>query len=266
LHCRWLKCYKKSSGATEAFTREIDEFENEPRWFYEYRVEATADSTQFCGGAPVAFAAANSFGINYHIFQASDGLEFSQDFFPIFFPLEEGVPHTIRLELDNVGEPSFKWFIDGEIALEGAAEGPFPVNSPRVTWHGRSWQIPTLNTWDYVRYGTLPTDASADFNSDGSVDHADVFFIAECIDRSAAGESAEPSCTWADMNGDDSVDCSDWDIIKQDSWTGPPVDPPLMTACGEGAIPAVSNWGTIAMIGLTLCLATTIYRRRPAGA
>lgn len=248
-------------GDTQAFRREMPEFELELHWFYEYRVEATADSTQVVGGAPIGIAAFNSFGINYHIFHASDAIRFSQDFSPIFFPIEPGMPHTVRLELNNIGDPTYKWFIDGQVVLEGDAEGPFPDNSPAFVWQGRSWQLPTLNTWYYIRYGTIPTEGSADFDSNGSTDSDDLFYISECIERSAAGEAAYPSCSWADMNGDNAVTCLDWDVIKADFWDGPPVNPPPMIVCGEGAIPTVSEWGLLAMIGMMTSTATIIYRR-----
>ena len=247
--------------STEAYRRSIEQFNEQPNWFYEYRVIATADGAEIPNGAPTVLAAANFFGNAYHCTVASDRIKLSGDIdLPILFlDVEEGVPHTIRLELFNDPPPAtFHWYVDSELVLEGLADSPFPDFNSTITWQGRTWMQPTLNSWFYIRAGDIPIAGSADFNSDGEVDEFELFYIEECIERSASGEPADPSCQWSDINADNTVDCTDWQIIKNTLWTGID-DPPDLAACiaGPPPIPAVSHWGVVVLM-LTLAISGSL--------
>lgn len=236
----------------EALRRSIEAFNGRSNWFYEYRCSATSDHIEIPAGAPAVLAIGNFAGNNYHATLSSDRIKLSGDAdLPIqFLDVEPGVPHTIRLELFNDPPPAtFHWYVDSILVLEGLADSPFPDFDSRVTWQGETWQQPTLNAWYYIRFGDIPLPASGDFDSNGAVDSFDQFYFAECLDRSAAGEPAYPSCSWADMDAGGSVDCGDWEAFRA-AWTG--AEPPApIPACAPPA-PGVSPLGTLALAAATL--------------
>jgi len=174
------------------------------------------------------------------------------------------MPHTVRLNLFNDPPPAtFHWYVDSVLVLEGLADGPFPDFDSRITWVGRTSTMPTLNAWRYVRYGDIPLGASGDFDSNGEVDSFDHFYFSECQERSAGGEPAFPSCSWADFDDNDTVDCSDWSAFKA-AWTGLG-NPPINVACGEGAVPALSAWGMLVAALSILTAASLAFRRSDVG-
>jgi len=59
--------------------------------------------------------------------------------------------------------------------------------------------LESTTRWDYIRYGTIPDDASGDFDSDGDVDADDAYFFVDCL---LGPGSLWPGCAWADMNAD----------------------------------------------------------------
>ena len=122
----------------------------------------------------------------------------------IFVPIEPGAPHTYRLEL--YGADTYAWFIDGQVVDSGVPEGAFPSSNPSMTWRTKAAWTGSTSRWDYIRYGTIPTDASGDFDSDGDVDDEDLYFFQDCL----LGPDADgPGCRWADMNGDGNADGAD---------------------------------------------------------
>ncbi len=198
---------------SQALSRSMQAFNGRASWFYEYSVSATADHNEISNGAPTVVATGNAMGNLYHATLASDRVKLSggPNLPILFLDVDEGVPHTIRLELFNDPPPgTFHWYVDSVLVLEGLAKSPFPDFDSRITWQGRTWMQPTLNAWYYIRAGDIPVDGSGDFDSDGRVALFDYFYFSECVDRSASGEPAFPSCAWADMDADGDVDFHDF--------------------------------------------------------
>jgi len=260
-------CPKAGEGAQDAFRREIEDYNGSAAWYLEFRVRTTGDSEDIIFGAPIALSAANSFGVLYHITVADDQLQLIRDLgLPILLiDLEPGIPHTIRLELEENPIPSYSWYINGYLVDNGSAEGGFPADNSTITWRGRAAQFPTTNHWHYIRYGDIPVDASGDFDSDGEVDDFEVFYFDECLSESGAGVDAGPGCRWADMDGDTDVDCDDFDLFA-DAWTAPGGPPPLIPCVAGGGIPATSHWGAIIMATILLAGATILFRTKSARA
>ncbi|MBI5764095.1 MAG: hypothetical protein HZA51_11275 [Planctomycetes bacterium] len=70
------------------------------------------------------------------------------------------------------------------------------------------WNTPSINIWDYVRYGVIPQEHSGDFNNNGTIDDTDLYYFVDCLlgpDYDAAG----PGCKWADLNADGKADAAD---------------------------------------------------------
>lgn len=251
-------CPGPGSGAQDAFVRSVQEFNGHPLWFVEHRVLTTGDRSEIPGAAPTVLAAGNAFGVGYNVTVACDQLKLLRDTdVPVlFFDVQPGIPHVIRLELDNGAPAIYRWYIDGLLADEGLAEGPFPAADARVTWLGGSWQLPTLNAWDYIRYGDIPADGSGDFDTSGTIDTRDFYFFGEYFSGEAI--DAGPGGRWVDFDGDADVDCSDWEAFRA-SWTDTAHDPPVFIPCFEGEIPALSEWGVGVMLLLVLTTATMVF-------
>jgi hypothetical protein len=207
-------CPNGPIGATEGYRRFFPELVGNPTFFVEWRVEGRGPNSELILGAPTALAVANSFGEAYTFFISRDLAKLNRDnLLPIVFvPIEPGVLHTHRLELYD--EDLYIWFIDGIEVNSGVPEGPFPSDDARCTWLGRSGEFPTVNTWDYIRYGDIAIDESGDFDSDGDVDLRDHFYLSECIEAGFRGNGpnipADPGCEWADTDGDGDVDWADY--------------------------------------------------------
>jgi len=202
----------------------------------------------------------NAFGMDYSAIVARDRVKLFRDAgLPIlFFDLQAGVFHRIRLELRNDPPPTYKWFLDSVLVDEGLAEGPFPANDARIGFRGRSWHLPTFNQWDYIRFGDIPIPASGDFDSNGAADSFELFYFQECLDRSEAGETANPSCSWADMNADNTVDCADADLFAA-IYTGNPADLNFFQC--NPPIPAVSDWGAAVLTLMLAAIGALAFRR-----
>ena len=206
-------------GGHDSYVRDIEAFNGVPNWFYEFRVSATGPRSEISGAAPTAFAAGNSFGELYRVVLARDQVNLLRDVdLPIlFFDIEPGVPHTIRVELNNEIVPTYRWFIDGLLVDEGEAEDVFPSDNSRITWRGKAWFEPTENAWYYIRYGIPPTEHSGDFDSDSDIDSRDYFYFAECVAERGNGPGipTDPGCTWADMDADGDVDFADFATFQR---------------------------------------------------
>jgi hypothetical protein len=174
-----------------------------------------------------------------------------------FFDIAPGMPHTYRVE--QIGDQSYTVFIDGLVVDSGVPFGNLLWPEPLVQFRSKAKLVASTTTWDYMRWGVIPEDGAADFDSNGEVDEFDFTYLAECIDRSAAGEPADPSCQWCDMNADDTVDCTDWEIIQTEFWTSPEVPSPIF-AC-VGAIPATSEWGLAIFALFAATVGTLVYRQ-----
>jgi len=208
-------CPTGTNGAQDAYVRPITDFNGESEFFLEFRVQTDGDRSEIPRGAPALLALGNFAGVNYHITVARDLVKFLRDVrLPIwFFEIDLGLPHTFRVELYA---DWYVFYIDGEIADDGVPEGPFPAHDSRITWLGRSWELPADNAWDYIRFGVLPLDGSGDFDSDGVVTLDDFYFFHECLTNErlgingGPGMDAGPGCRFADFNHDSSTDLSDF--------------------------------------------------------
>ena len=119
---------------------------------------------------------------------------------------------------------------DGEIVDSGEAEGPLynPPAQAGVLFHAQAVIVPSVSTWDYIRWGELQPVGSGDFTADGDVDFDDLPFFHECLTTDAGGWTG---CEWADMNFDDETNCDDWTLFLE-AWTDP-ADPPCAPTCGD---------------------------------
>ena len=60
------------------------------------------------------------------------------------------------------------------------------------------------------------------------VDSYDLYFFQECL---LGPGGSWPGCSWADMDSNAAVDCTDWELFLQ-AWTDPAA-PPCMPTCGD---------------------------------
>jgi len=251
------ECKPPPVGDAEEFVLAASSFNGTSRWFVEFEVLATAGSQAIPGGAPAAMGTGNNFGLNYTATVASDQVKIFRD--PaagtLFIDVTPDIPHVVRLELSNGPASTFRWYVDRALVDEGDAEGPFPADDARVVWVGRAWMIPTVNRWSYFRYGVPAADASGDWDTDGQINSADVFYVQECFGR----PDGDPGCTWADMDSDNDVDCDDWTLFTN-AWTGSG-SPPAFAPCAPALVPTVSQWGLIHMSLLALTAGTIALGR-----
>lgn len=250
-------------GGQEDWRRLTEAFNESNTFFCEFHVRTTGPGeSEIPGGAPTVLSLGNSFGLLYHATVANDQVKLLRDALlpELWIDVTPDVPHTVRVELRNGTVNTYRWYVDHVMVDEGEAEGPYPVQNSRITWRGKAnWQ-PCFNTWSYIRYGHIPGPGGADANTDGQVDAEDFYFFAECVDRSAAGEPALPSCAWADMTFDGTVDCTDWELFR-DAWTDPANPPPFLPACPGPPIPTTSDWGLIVLALLVFTIGTLTFRR-----
>jgi len=215
-----LTCPQRSGGEQDAYVRSITEFNGEPRFFLQFRVETDGDRSEIPRGAPTVVAMSCFCAVNYHITVAQDLVKFLRDVdLPIWFiEIEPGLPHTYRIELYP---DRYAFYIDTDLIDEGVPEAPFPAHDSRITWLGGSWDLPCENAWDYIRYGVIPVDGSGDYDSDGNVDGRDFYFFHECLINDRPGinggpdENAGPGCRFADFDFDTDVDLQDVAVFQQ---------------------------------------------------
>ena len=207
-------CPPGPGGGQDSYDRWITDFNGEPKFFLEFRVQTDGHRSEIPGGAPTVVAMGNFFGVVYHITVAEDLIKFLRDVdLPIWFiEIEPGVPHTCRIELYP---KRYGFYIDGYLIDEGVPEGPFPAHDSRISWRGKSWRLPCENAWDYIRYGVIPVDGSGDYDSDTTVTLDDFYFFHECLTNQrlgingGPGQEAGPGCRFADFDFDDDVDMED---------------------------------------------------------
>ncbi|MBU0719347.1 MAG: S8 family serine peptidase [Planctomycetes bacterium] len=74
-----------------------------------------------------------------------------------------------------------------------------------------------------------PCVTPGDCDMDGDTDEYDFAVFSDCF--SGAGGGVAPGCRCANLDGDQDVDCKDWNVFKQ-LWTGPE-DPPVFGPCEQ---------------------------------
>lgn len=121
-----------------------------------------------------------------------------------------------------------------------------------------------IDIWQ-VLYGSQPNILRwltfGDWNKDNDVDGDDYTNFVSCMTGSdPLGGVTDPDCYVFDFEPDDDVDCDDWDQFVL-AWTEPG-DPPAAPASCSAAIPAVSDWGFVAMTLLVLTTGTVVLARR----
>ncbi len=214
-------CPDETEGAADAYRRDLTEFLATPQYYVEWDVEGAGDQSEITGGAPASLSVFNSFGIHYVFFIARDLAKLNRDnLLPIVFAeVAPGVAHVHRLEL--YGGDLYIWYIDGEIVDSGVPEGPFPADNARINFRGKSWHMPNVIRWNYIRYGDIPAPGGGDFDSDGDIDGRDFYFFAECVAERGNGPDipTDPGCLWADMDADGDVDLLDFAGFQQ-AFTG----------------------------------------------
>jgi len=179
-------------GAQYDYERDIEGREGLAAWFIEWRMMTTGISEEFPWTAPGALVAHDGNGHVYHFTIARDRVRFHRVFVlpDLFFDIEPLVKHTFRVEVFGVdlGE-TYVVYIDGEVVDSGEAEGPFhkPPWQPGVNFRTKSKFVPSVGTWDYIRWGEVPPPGSGDLTLDGEVDFDDLPFFQECLTTEAGG-------------------------------------------------------------------------------
>ncbi len=211
-------------GQKATYRRSLDDFIGEEEFFIEWVVETDADQSEIPWGGGAAFAAGSTGGVNYTFFITRDLVKLNRDnTLPIIFVDIEPGAHTYRLEL--YGADLYVWYIDGVVVDSGLPEGAYPSYNPTLTFRAKSYWLPNLTRWDYIRYGTISANPG-DFNFDWEIDFYDLYYFHECLTTEAGNWAG---CAWADMDGSGGVDCDDWALFRK-AWTDP-ADPPAMPGC-----------------------------------
>lgn len=191
-------------GEQDLYRRDIPEFQGLP-FFVEWRCRSSAPSTEIPGTAGSVINSTSG-AVNYHFTITSDAVRFwrSNSLPILYLPVSVGEYHTFRVEQHS--SALYEVSLDGSLIDSGMPEGDFPTSSARIIWGAKMWNTPSINEWDYVRYGTIPVDGSGDFDSNGDVDDEDLYFFQDCL----LGPDADgPGCRWADMNSDGNADGAD---------------------------------------------------------
>lgn len=204
-------------GEQDTYQRSLAPFIGEDTFFIEWRMHTDGDSTEIGGVAPASLVTGTSAGVSYHFTIARDQARFIRDnsLRIVFANIDPDVPHTHRRAL--YGAQSYLWYTDGVLVDSGTPEGAFPTSDVVLSWRAKSWYLNNMVWWEYIRYGTIPVDASGDFDSDGDVDDDDLYFFQVCL----LGPDADgPGCRWVDMNGDGFADGADIRLFV-DAMLGP---------------------------------------------
>lgn len=197
-------------GETDFYRRALGEYEGESAFFIEWRVRTDVPSELFDeSGIASVLSASGISGVNYHFTITRDLVRLIRDnLLPIVLvEVSAGKPHVYRLELAT--NMQYCWYIDGEKVDEGAPEGSYPSSGSFLIWGARHNVYENVSSWDYIRFGVTPEDASGDFDSDGTITLFDAYFFHECASNGGPDTRAGPGCRFADFDGDSDVDLLD---------------------------------------------------------
>jgi len=211
-------CPKGPNRGQYDYRRFTGEFAGEEGFFIEWELEADGDRSEIPGVAPAALTA-NSSLAGYHVTIARDQVRFIYDLRrpTTYIDIEPDTSHTYRLEI--LGDQLFIFYIDGEQVLSEKPMGPYTLPDARIQWRAKSWYLENTVWWDYIRYGTIPQDASGDYDSDEDVDLDDYYYVHECFSKSGPDVDAGSGCRFADFDGDTDVDLKDLAAF-QNAFTG----------------------------------------------
>ncbi|MGB0715229.1 MAG: hypothetical protein ACPGXK_05085 [Phycisphaerae bacterium] len=109
---------------------------------------------------------------------------------------------------------------------------------------------------------SVPSNAviDGDFNGDNLVDDSDLHFLEACL--VAVGQPSDECRCNFDLDDDNSVSCTDFDLFAE-LWTEPgSPEPPATCDGGTPAIPAVSEWGLLICVLLLLASGTVVFRHQ----
>ncbi len=218
-------CPPGPQGGHDSYTSSwITDFNDEPEFFLEFRMQTDGDRSEIPYAGPTVVAMGNFSGVVYHVTVAQDLVQFIGhfDLSGSVIEIEPGVAHTYRIELYP---DRYAFYIDGYLMDDGVPDGPFPAHDARLNWQGNSWQLPCENAWDYIRYGVIPVDGTGDYDSDTAVTLDDFYFFHECLTNQrpgingGPGNDAGPGCRFADFDFDSDVDMEDIALL-QENFTG----------------------------------------------
>ncbi len=173
-------------------------------------MKTDGNRSEIDGVAPAALTMGGRSGVLYHVTISRDLVRFIRDpEFPILWnSIQPDTFHRYRIEL--FGEHRYVWYIDGETIDEGVPEGQFPSDDSNINFRAKSWYLESTSSWDYIRYGRIPQDASGDYDSDDDRDLFDYYFVHECLSQSGPETDAGPGCRFADFDGDTDTDLRDF--------------------------------------------------------
>lgn len=211
-----VDCGGPPGGDADRYIRSLKESAGETEFFFELRMQTDGDRSEIIGTAPASFVTADLFGVSYHFTMARDQVRFIRDnFLPLIFAeIDPDAPHTYRLEL--FGAELYAWYIDGQVVDSGVPEGAYPTPTGVLAWRARAWFLDSTTRWDYVRYGTIPKDASGDYDSDAALGLDDFYFFHECLSVArpelpgGPGGNSGPGCRFADFDFDTDTDLRDF--------------------------------------------------------
>ena len=213
----WFVHFVDYANEIDAYRKPLADFAGVGAFFIEWRVESDAPASILdASGVPVALVAGGSTGGFYHTTITDSRVQLFRDTsIPlIFVDIEAGVAHVYRLEL--VGNASYCWYIDGRIVDSGDPQGSYPNPDSSIIWATRRQMYNSTTRWDYVRYGTIPQDATGDYDSDGVVTRDDFYFFHECLSNERPGinggpeNDSGPGCRFADFDSDGDTDLLDF--------------------------------------------------------
>jgi hypothetical protein len=204
-------------GGRDVYRRSLAAFDGTSEFFTEFRVQTDGERSEIAFGGPALLVLGNNAGVIYHVTIARNLIQFyrAADLPILFVEIEPDRPHTFRVELYS---NRYAFYIDGDLIDEGEPDGPFPANTPRITWQGQSWYLPCHNAWSYIRYGRLPQNGSTDYDSNGEITLFDWYFMHECLTKDGelysgpwqAGPGSGPGCRFVDSDGDSDTDLLDF--------------------------------------------------------
>lgn len=203
-------------GEMGSFRMELDSFVGVDRFFVEWR--AITDNPSWLidqWQVPAVVSAYGKAASLYHTVITESAAVLLRDVtIPrMIVPVLIGTPHDYRVE---VFPDEYIWYIDGILADSGVPEGPYPDANAAVIWGVEGNDGVTATTsWDFVRVGRIPNDASGDYDSDGVLTLFDQYFVADCLTKDGPGifggpgNNAGPGCRFADIDADPDVDLLD---------------------------------------------------------